>query len=65
MSTGRASPQLVAAAPATAEVPDDTVDHVVVQRWGFDPTFPMRMLVYLSGGKFVEAATDGTVIAVH
>lgn len=56
---------LVAAAPTTAQVPSDTIDHVVVLRWGFDPSFPMRVLVYLSGGKFVEAQTDGTVVAVH
>jgi hypothetical protein len=56
---------LVAAAPTAAGVPGDTVDHAVVQRWGFDPAFPMRFLVYLSGGQFVEASSDGTVIAVH
>ena len=41
---------LVAGAATTAHAPADTVDHVVVQRWGFDPAFPMRILVYLSGG---------------
>lgn len=56
---------LIEASPAAAGVPDDTVDHVVVQRWGFDPAFPMRILVYLGGGRFIEAATDGTVIAAH
>jgi hypothetical protein len=56
---------LVVAAPAAANVPADVVDHVVVQRWGFDPTFPMRILVYLSGGLIVEGGMDGAVIAVH
>ena len=41
---------LVAAAPQTANVPSDVVDHVVVQHWGFDPTNPMRILVYMGGG---------------
>ena len=56
---------LVAAAPAAANAPTDVVDHVVVQRWGFDPAYPMRLLVYLGNGTLIEAGTDGTVIAVH
>jgi hypothetical protein len=56
---------LVAASPAAASAPADVVDHVVVQRWGFDPAYPMRVLVYLSGGTLIEAGVDGKVIAVH
>src|SRR6478736_379653 len=56
---------LVAAAPAAANAPTDVVDHVVIQRWGFDPTYPMRLLVYLGNGTLIEAGTDGAVIAVH
>ncbi|MFT3853736.1 MAG: hypothetical protein QM733_13485 [Ilumatobacteraceae bacterium] len=56
---------LVAESPTDAGLPDDTVDRVEILRWGFDPAYPMRMLVYLSGGKMVEAAMDGTVVAVH
>jgi hypothetical protein len=56
---------LVAGAPAAANAPADVVDHVVVQRWGFDPAYPMRVLVYLSGGTLIEAGVDGKVIAVH
>jgi hypothetical protein len=56
---------LIAAASARAGRPEDSVTHVVVQRWGFDPTFPMRILVYLDGGTFVEAAADGRILAVH
>ncbi len=58
-------PGLVAAAPGLVGLPDHAVTDVVVQRWGFDPAFPMRVLVYVDGGKFVEAMTDGQVVAVH
>ena len=63
-STGARSP---AASPLPRPSPAShrQVDHVVVQRWGFDPGFPMRILVYLSGGLFLEAAMDGTIVAVH
>lgn len=56
---------LAAEAPTDAGLPEDTVDRIEILRWGFDPAYPMRVLVYLSGGKMIEAAMDGTVIAVH
>jgi hypothetical protein len=58
-------PGLVTAAPGLVGLPDHAVTDVVVQRWGFDPAFPMRVLVYVDGGKFVEALTNGQVVAVH
>ncbi|MCU1503507.1 MAG: hypothetical protein JWM12_2861, partial [Ilumatobacteraceae bacterium] len=58
-------PALVAAAPGLTGLDGHPVTDVVVQRWGFDPTFPMRVLVYVDGGKFVEAAVNGQVLAVH
>jgi hypothetical protein len=56
---------LVAAAHGLLHTANDPVTHVVVQRWGFDPTFPMRFLVYAASSRFIEAAADGTVLAVH
>jgi hypothetical protein len=56
---------LVAAAPATAGDPSRVVTDLIVQRWGFDPAFPMRVLVHLDDGRFIEAAADGRPVAVH
>jgi hypothetical protein len=56
---------LVTDAAVAAGVPVEAVDHVEILRWGFDPAFPMRMLVHLNDGRLVEAGPDGAVIAVH
>ncbi|MEO5901033.1 MAG: hypothetical protein ABIR68_13040 [Ilumatobacteraceae bacterium] len=56
---------LVTESPGLMHIADQPVSRVIVQRWGFDPAFPMRFLVYVGGDRFVEAAADGTVLAAH
>jgi hypothetical protein len=56
---------LVAQAPALLNVPGNAVTHVIVQRWVFDPTLPLRVLVYVDGAGYVEASADGQVVATH
>ena len=56
---------LVAASSRPRRTRRPTSSTRVVQRWGFDPAYPMRLLVYLGNGTLIEASTDGTVIAVH
>ena len=57
---------LVAQAPQLMNVPTGTVSHVIVLRSDFDPTLPIRVLVYVDeAGGYVEADANGAVVATH
>ena len=55
--------KLVAEAPALVGGDDGTVTHVIIQRWAFEDGSPLRVLVYVDGEGYVQAAPDGTVLA--